>query len=247
LDQYQLVRGPIRVTGLDDNASGLAYSPESDTLLMAIDSPPSIVELDLEGRPRRTIDMVGFEDLEGIAHWKNKWFGVVEERRYRLCLVAIDATTRRITYERVPKFQVETKTGDNSGLEGIAIDPTRHQFFCLKEKRPRKIYQFPAPTARDAAVRPTHPWSIPDEEDGGLDDLSGIHFDPRTGHFLILSHQSAAVQEYSADGKKIAQLSLKSGSAGLKYGIPKAEGITMDAKGHLYICSEPNLLFMFSK
>jgi len=247
LDKYRLVSGPIRIMGLDDNASGLTYSLKSDTLFVAIDSPPSIVELDLEGRPRRTIDMVGFEDLEGIAHWKDKWFGVVEERRYKLCLVAIDTTTHRIAYERVPKYQVDKKAGDNSGLEGIAVDPTGNRFFCLKEKRPSKVYQFPAPKSRDAALRPTHPWSIPDEDDGGLDDLSGIHFDRRTGHLLIVSHQSAAVQEYSVDGKKVGQLSLKSGSAGLKYGIPKAEGITMDSKGRLYICSEPNSLFVFSK
>jgi uncharacterized protein YjiK len=247
LDKYRLVGGRIRITELRDNASGLAFSPVTNTLFMAVDSPPSIVELGLDGRLRRTIDMVGFEDLEGIAHWKDKWFAVVEERRYKLCLVAIDASTDKISYDRVLKYQVGTKTNDNSGLEGVAVDPTGNRFYCLKEKRPRKIYEFPAPTARDAAVRPTQPWSIPDEEDGGLDDLSGIHFDARSGHLLIVSHQSAAVQQYTADGRKVAQLSLKSGSAGLKYGIAKAEGITIDAKGRLYICSEPNLLFVFAK
>jgi uncharacterized protein YjiK len=247
LDKYRLVRGPIRITQLSDNASGLTFSPVSGTLFVAVDSPPSIVELDLDGRLRRMIDMAGFQDLEGIAHWKDKWFAVVEERRYRLCLVAIDASTARIDHERVPQYQLETKTGDNSGLEGVAIDAAGNRFYCVKEKRPKKIYQFPAPAARDAAIRPTQPWSIPDAEDGGLDDLSGMHFDRRTGHLLILSDESVAVVEYTADGKEVARLSLEAESAGLKYDIPKAEGITMDADGRLYICSEPNLLFVFSK
>jgi len=247
LDTYRLVRGPIEIAGLSDNASGLAYSPVSKTLFLAVDRPTQIVELDLDGRLRRRIDMRGFEDTEGIAHWKENWFAVVEERRYMLCFVAIGPETRAIDYEPAPKFQLETDTGDNSGLEGVAIDPAGKRFYCLKEKLPRKVYVFPVPASRDARIRPEHPWSVDDEQRGGLDDLSGAHFDRRSGHLLILSHESAAVLECTTEGKTVARLSLRRDSAGLDRAIPKAEGITMDAEGRLYICSEPNLLYVFSK
>ncbi len=43
------------------------------------------------------------------------------------------------------------------------------------------------------------------------------------------------------------QLSLRAGSAGLSESIRQAEGITMDDSGTLYICSEPDLLYIFDK
>jgi uncharacterized protein YjiK len=247
LPKYRLVGDPIQIAKLPNNASGLAYSPVTKTLFLVVDNPAVILELGLDGRPRRWIDMKGFEDMEGIAHWKGNWFAVVEERRYALCLVAIGPRTEAVQRSRMPSYPIETREPDNSGLEGVAIDAAGKKFYCVKEKYPRKLYVFPAPTSRKDEVRAKHPWSIDGERQGGVDDLSGMYFDTRSGHLLILSDESAAVVEYTSEGKEVARLSLQAGSAGLSGRVPKAEGITMDGEGRLYICSEPNLLYIFAK
>ena len=142
---------------------------------------------------------------------------------------------------------MEDKTGDNDGLEGVAFDPHRRRFFCVKEKKPSRVYEIPMGTEPGKFGRPTCPWNAEEKADWQLDDLSDLHFDPASGHLLVLSDKSRAVVECTPDGKMVARLSLGKGNAGLSATIPKAEGITMDASARLYVCSEPNLLYVFSR
>ena len=78
-------------------------------------------------------------------------------------------------------------------------------------------------------------------------DLSSLHYDSRTGHLLALSDESRLVVEVDAKGEPISSLSLLPGQQGLKDSAPQAEGITMDENGTLYLTSEPNLFYRFSK
>ena len=81
-----------------------------------------------------------------------------------------------------------------------------------------------------------------------MSDLAGIYYDTKTGHLLILSDESKCVVECTVDGKKmVSRMFLKEGSAGLTRTLKQPEGITMDDSGNLYICSEPNVLSVFSK
>jgi len=80
-----------------------------------------------------------------------------------------------------------------------------------------------------------------------MDDLSGLHFDPVTRHLLFLSDEAKLVSEVSLDGKTISFLELEKSFSGLKDDVPQAEGIAMDDAGNIYICSEPNLFYVFSK
>ena len=80
-----------------------------------------------------------------------------------------------------------------------------------------------------------------------MSDVSDIFYDDRTGHLLVLSDESKSVVECTVEGKEISRLSLKAGSAGLKDTIGQPEGITMDDEGNLFICSEPNVLYCFSR
>jgi uncharacterized protein YjiK len=53
--------------------------------------------------------------------------------------------------------------------------------------------------------------------------------------------------EATLGGEEIARLPLKAGTGGLRADVPQPEGIAIDDQGDLYICSEPNLLYIFCK
>ncbi len=247
LAKYKLVTGPITIRGVRDNASGLTFSPVTNSLFLAVNSPASIVELGLDGVVRRVIALKGFDDSEAVTHVKDQTFAVVEERRYTLCLIRIDRDTKAVDYGTAVKVTLESKTGDNVGLEGVAFDAAGGRFFCVKEMRPMRVYEVPMLADRRTPGRPKYPWAVENNADWNLTDLSGLHFDARSGHLLVVSHESRAIVECTPQGEPIAQLSLTKGNAGLAASIPQAEGITMDSQGRLYICSEPNLFYVFAK
>lgn len=76
-------------------------------------------------------------------------------------------------------------------------------------------------------------------------DLSGLHFDRKSKHLLILSDESKLLTEADGD-QTISYLELEKVWHGLKQSIPQAEGVTLDDDGNLYIISEPNLFYHFS-
>ncbi|NQU21159.1 MAG: SdiA-regulated domain-containing protein [Candidatus Nealsonbacteria bacterium] len=247
LAEYRLLQGPIQIEGVRKDASGLAFCEITKSLWVVIDSPPVLVEVDLAGRLLRQIELRGFEDIEGIAHVKGNRFALVEERRYELCLIEIGPETKRIDRTAATTIRLEEDGGDNDGLEGVAFDALRQRFFCVKEKKPSRVYEIQKGSEPGKFGRVSHPWEAKEKKDWKLDDLSGLHFDAASGHLLVLSDKSSAVVECTPQGKMIARLSLTKGSAGLDATIPKAEGITMDASGRLYVCSEPNLLYILAK
>lgn len=61
------------------------------------------------------------------------------------------------------------------------------------------------------------------------------------------SEESKRVVETTISGQEISHLNLSSIFPGQSRNIPQPEGITMDNQGHLYICSEPNLLYIYAK
>jgi uncharacterized protein YjiK len=78
-------------------------------------------------------------------------------------------------------------------------------------------------------------------------DLSSVVFDQRSGHLLLLSDESKLLIEMTDVGKVVSFRSLATGFAGLQKGIPQAEGVTTDTEGYLYIVSEPNLFYRFTR
>jgi uncharacterized protein YjiK len=243
IGRYALKMGPIKM-GDKVNCSGITFNPESKSLFVVANSPTEIYELGMDGKIKRTIALTGFDDTEDIAFVSKRTFGILEEERGNFCLVDIDSNTTSVAYKSAVKFLVDA-VGDNVGLEGVAYDPIQDRFFVVKEKSPRRIYAFKRPTTGRASAI-TKPWDI-EAVYFGCKDLSGVFCHTGAGHLLILSDESKCVVEATLNGKEIARLSLKAGSAGLNASVPQPEGITMDEEGDLYICSEPNLLYVFSK
>ena len=249
LDKYRLASRPVRIGRIED-ASGLTYCAETKSLFLVNNDPEIILELGLDGTLKRAIRLKGFNDTEGIAHAGGSTFFIVEERLGNICRVTIGRRTKQIEYadRKVLKLHVESNT-ENKGMEGLAYDSQGQRLFSVKEKRPLKIYQIAVPKAslkKSTQVEFKNPWQF-DQTSLGLKDVSAVHYDSESGHLLILSHESFCLVETTLDGKEISRLSLRRGSAGLTADVPQAEGVTMDDTGKFYICSEPNILYLFKK
>jgi len=231
LGAYKMVEGaPTQVPDVTKNASGLTFNPNTGTLLCIRDHPAAIVEFTPVGEAKRTIEMEGFYDVEGIVHMEDDTVAVIQEGRGDISVFNITPETREIRKADTTTIVVD-RVGSNLGLEGLTYDPATKVFFIVKEKEPRKVYK----VTLDGEV--SHPWDA-EKNTMELSDLSGIHFDPATGHLYVLSHESQAVVECSTDGKVVSRLHVEMG---------KAEGITVTADGALYICGEPDSLLIFSK
>ncbi len=242
---YTLTMGPVVLEGVADNASGLTYCRESKSLFCVLNGPTHVVELGLDGAVKRRIDLAGFNDTEGIVSMGKGAFAVVEERRRKLVLFALDDNATSVAYGSCRQALVDAAVAENKGLEGLAYDPKNRRFYILKEKQPRKIYRV---EVRPETDKPdiASPWDV--QKHGlGLSDLSGVHFDARTGHLLILSQESQTIVETTLDGKEVSRLKLTPGNAGLTQPLPQPEGICLDDEGNLYICSEPNTFYVFKK
>ena len=244
LQAYRLKHGPLTIAQVADNASGLAFDPRSGTLFLVLNKPTQLVQLDPEGKTLRTIPLQGFDDTEDVVYVGGNTFAVVEERRRNVCFFPVDAGTTAVSYSSALRFLVDPVDAGNSGLEGIAYDSARRQCFVVKEKTPRRIYKFARPTRSGERLAISRPWDI-EKEGHGCRDLSAVYFHAASGHLLLLSDESRCVVECTPDGHEIARLPLRAGSAGLPADLVQPEGITLDAKGAMYICCEPNLLYIF--
>jgi len=243
LSTYVCTAGPVSIEGIFNDASGLAFCPDTKTLFMVINGRCEIAEIDTEGTLLRLIQTEGFMDIEAITHLKGTLFYVAEEGRGTICSIRIDKNTDFIERESSDVYTVDAGLG-NKGLEGLTCIREKNLFFAVKEAYPRALYRIEL--SGSSGITVSHPWDI-EENHNGLRDLSGICFHPGSGNLLILSHKSRALAEITSAGKKVSSLSLSAGNARLSRSIPQAEGIAVDAEDTIYICSEPNLFYVFKK
>ncbi len=237
VNEYRISSGPIRIPGVKDNASGLTVNRKTGALFAVINHPERLLELDVRGRVKRSIELKGFRDTEGVAWIKDDTFGIAEEGKAIVSICEVLPETRVIARGKNRQITIEAAYLANTGLEGLCYDKKQNVFYAVKEKYPRKIYRFAADEKRKIA-KVKSPWNI-EEHSMGMSDLSGIALDDTSGHLLILSHESKCVVECTPSGKEIGRLELP--------GIPQPEGVAIDASGRLFICSEPNMLYIFDK
>ena len=246
LSQYHLSAPIIRIKKINNNASGLTFNPDKKTLFLIVNNPEKIVELDLKGNVLRQISLKGFLDTEGIIYLGNENFAIAEERDRTLSIIKILNSTKSVSHDGAISIRIQHRKSNNKGFEGLTYDFDKKEFYIANEKRPRKIIAIPDP--RLSIMDPIFKnMSEIDKGLNNLNDYAGLHHDKKTGNLLVLSEESKVVIEMNLNGQVISKLNLTSNEPGARYRIPQPEGITMDDKGTLYICSEPNLLYIFEK
>lgn len=249
LPDYQVDIDARPIPGLHSDVSGLTYDPDRRSLFAITNARPEIVELSLAGELLRRIPLSGLIDPEAIEYLSPGRYVVTDERRQSLVEIRIDDATTHIDASTARQVAIGIGRNGNKGFEGLAYDRRGQRLFVAKERDPQRIYEvagFASPAQGGGASleisdNPARDAALPGS------DLSSLYFDEASGHLLALSDESRLVVELDRDGRPLSSLSLRAGRHGLQDSVPQAEGMAMDDRGNLYIVSEPNLFYRFSR
>lgn len=249
LDRYQVAIEAQVVDGLDDDLSALTYDPDRKSLFTVTNARSELIELSLDGRILRRVPLVGFGDPEAVEYVGPGTYVVTDERQQRLIRVRLQDDTTVLDAKDAEQLTLGIGLNGNKGFEGLAYDSAGKRLFVAKERDPMLIYEVHGFPHDD----PAQPYAVNVVQDTKRDsrlfvrDLSSLQFDERSGHLLALSDESRLVLELDVKGRPLSTLSLRQGYQGLKKTVPQAEGIAMDEAGTIYLVSEPNLFYVFSK
>lgn len=248
LEAYRVDIDALKIAGVAENASGLTYHPERNSLFSVINRPPQIIELGTDGTLRRTIAVQGVSDLEGITHVRGNQFFIADEGTQQLIHIEIDETQPVIDVKDRPRIGLALDQVRNLGFEGVSWDHSQKRLFVVKEKQPLRLLELSGfatllDTQRiDLQIRE---W-IPKSSTALLiSDLSSLTYHEESGNMLVLSDESRLVVELNSSKLASGLLVLRRGWHGLKDDVPQAEGIAVGPAGEIYVISEPNLLYRF--
>ncbi|WLH35402.1 SdiA-regulated domain-containing protein [Pseudomonas sp. FP2196] len=243
LPDYRAVIDAKPLAGMEkDEASDLAYNPQTKTLFSVMGKNPFLAELTLQGDVLRKMPLVGWSNPEGLTVMENGLMAIVDERQHTLSIVKVDADTRELNIANFPKYDLGPSKDQNKAFEAITWDPHNQQLW-LGEERPPALFTWKSDG--NQALKGDKRKLDSDELD--IRNLSALAIDPRTGHMLVLSADSHLLLELDEKGEQVSFMTLLGGFNGLKKTIPRAEGVTMDEAGTLYMVSEPNLFYRFEK
>ncbi|KPG91768.1 DNA-binding protein [Pseudomonas sp. RIT-PI-q] len=242
LPDYRAVIDAKVLPGMEkDEASDLAYDPQTKTLFSVMGNKPFLVELTLQGDVLRKMPLVGWSNPEGVTVMGNGLLAIVDEREHMLSIVKVDADTRELNIANFPKYDLGPSKSQNKAFEAVVWD-SRNQHMLLGEERPPALFSWKGDGKTligDKVKLASHALD--------MRNLSALAIDPRTGHMLVLSADSHLLLELDKKGEQVSFISLLGGFNGLKNTIPRAEGVTIDEAGTLYMVSEPNLFYRFEK
>ena len=241
-DYRVVIDGKLLPSMEKDEASDLAYNPQTKTLFSVMGKNPFLVELTLHGDVLRKMPLVGWSNPEGLTVMENGLMAIVDERQHMLSIVKVDADTRELNIADFPKYDLGPSKDQNKAFEAITWDPHNQQLL-LGEERPPALFTWKSDGSQ--ILKGDKQKLANDELD--IRNLSALAIDPRTQHTLVLSADSHLLLELDEKGEQVSFMTLLGGFNGLKNTIPRAEGVTMDEAGTLYMVSEPNLFYRFEK
>jgi len=243
LPDYRAVIDGKLLPGMEkDEASDLAYNPQTKTLFSVMGKNPFLVELTLQGEVLRKMPLIGWSNPEALTVMENGLMAIVDEREHLLSIVKVEADTRELHQDAFPKYDLGPSKDQNKAFEAITWDPPNQQLL-LGEERPPALFSWKSAggqTLTGDKQKLVH---------NGLEmrNLSALAVDPRTDHLLALSADSHLLLELNQKGEPVSFMTLLRGFNGLSKTIPRAEGVTIDDAGNLYMVSEPNLFYRFEK
>ncbi len=239
----------VELKGVEDDLSGLTWNKDTKTLFAPLNGNDKVVEISPDGEVLRTIIVRGFGDIEAITWIGGDHYLLTEERTMGFIKVEIDSATTEVNIEDSHRVRMGLDAGDNVGFEGVAWEPQSKAAFVVKEKEPMMLYRFygidELGFGKEVNLHRDEVFTAGATKVST--DLSGLFYDESTKHLLVLSDESKLVTELDNEGQVVSYMELEKGWHGLSMDIPQAEGVAMDDDGNLYVVSEPNLFYRFSK
>lgn len=243
LPDYKAVIDGKPLPGMEnDEASDIAYHPGTRTLFSVMGKNPYLVELSLQGEVLRKMPLTGWSNPEAVTVLADGRLAIIDERQHQLTVVKVDADTRELNIADFAPFDLGPSADQNKAFEALAWDP-RNQRLLLGEERPPALFS----VKLGGDGQPVGEKQRLDAPDLDMRNLSALAVDPRTGHRLLLSADSHLLMEYDEAGKQLSFMALLGGMNGFKDTIPRAEGVTIDDQGTIYLVSEPNLFYVLRK
>jgi len=243
LPDYHAVIDAKLLPGMEkDEASDVTYNPLTKTLFSVMGKNPFLVELTLQGDVLRKMPLNGWNNPEGVTMMENGLMAVVDERQHSLTIIKVDPQTQQLNKADFPSYDLGPSKDQNKAFEAVTWDK-RNQQLILGEERPPALFTWKS----DGSQTLTGDKQKLAKTELDMRNLSALTVDPRTGHLLALSADSHLLLELDEKGKQVSFMTLLGGFNGLKHTIPRAEGVTMDENGTLYMVSEPNLFYRFEK
>lgn len=249
LPDYKVVIDAKPIEGIEDNLSSIVYDHERNRLLALTNSPSELFVLTLAGDVVARYPLTGFGDSEGMGYMGNGLVVITDEWAQRLNFVYLPDEPRPVDISEAQFLALGTHLDDNKGFEGIAYDEANDRLFVVKERDPRKMYEV---LGAKASLEGELGLRIIDRTDwieGKVfgRDLSSVDFDADTGHLVILSDESKLLVELTGEGRFVSFRTFLGGFGDLEKTPPQPEGVTLDSDGNLYLVSEPNLFYVFSR
>lgn len=216
--------------------SGVVFHPIRKTLFVVGDSG-DIQEMTLEGVTLRTKHMdMASRDFEGITvHPKTGLLYVVVERSARI----LEINPFNFAVKR--EFKVDRRFGPEStelfrvggnGVEGITFVPDdKHPeggtFFLVNQFSPPIVIEVSAPLM--SSKLPKASATIRKWFSLGVSDLSGIHYDAKSGHLFVIADGPNLFLEVTRDGEILREYALPGNDQ---------EGITLDDEDFMYLAQD---------
>ncbi len=244
---------------LCDEASGVAYNWDTDTLFICGDGGRAITQVTKSGQLVDTMTLelnaakpqgTEFYDPEGITYIGGGQFVFSEERERQLVKFTYVGGT---TLTRAAAQTVDLGTfDDNTGTEGMSWDPQTSGFIVLKEKTPIGVFQtgidWNAGTATNGSPTTVNSTNLFDTTLLGMTDVADVFAfsnipsmigQPQAGNLLILGQENARVVNVDRSGNITSTLNITSDAGNpLSAADQQPEGITMDRAGNIYVVNE---------
>jgi len=243
---------------LGQEASGVTYNWDTDTLFIVGDGGTSVTQVTKTGAlvsamtlpPGGSSQGTEFFDTEGITYIGGGQFVFTEERdRQAVKFTFVGGGT--LLRAATQTVKLGTTIG-NLGLEGLTWDPQTSGFIFVKEAEPIGIFQttidFNAGTASNGSPATVNSADLFPPALASLEDMSDVFAfsnlpsmvgQPSAGNLLILSQESGLIRQVDRAGNIVNTLTLVA-DAGNPLTIQNQthEGLTMDRAGHIYVVSE---------
>lgn len=239
LSSYKAVIQQKPVAAVKSNLSGLTYSAEDRMLFAVINNPPELVWLTTEGQLVGRMPLQGIHDPESIAWSGGNQFLIGSEKDGAVYKTQVDIQRGAMQIISTVKLEGYDKA-KNKGLEGTAWDAKNERLYAAKERKSIVIKE--VEMSKNGITR-----VLPSAITASVSDVSGLEYYAPTDSLLVLSDESKMILEVSSEWRVRDRLFLTAEWSGLREDIPQPEGIAMDNENNLYIVSEPNLFYKFSR